>query len=61
MDFNLGNIIKRLRIEHSITQEELAARLSAEGFVVTQATVFMCLLTTATAIQVFMPICQHVM
>lgn len=27
MDFNLGNIIKRLRIEHSITQEELAAYL----------------------------------
>lgn len=27
MDLNLGSIIKRLRIEHSITQEELAAYL----------------------------------
>lgn len=27
MDLNLGNVIKRLRIEHSITQEELAAYL----------------------------------
>ena len=27
MDFNMGNVIRRLRTEHSVTQEELAAHL----------------------------------
>ena len=27
MDLNMGNVIRRLRTEHSVTQEELAARI----------------------------------
>ena len=27
MDLNMGSVIKRLRTEHSVTQEELAAYL----------------------------------